>query len=80
MSELLIKKYFEENNIVKSNIESFDGFVEWRLQKVIDEIGSATPAVIPPEAEDVKLVFGKVRIEQPCIVEADGAKRKLLPS
>lgn len=80
MSEFLIRKYFEENNLVRSNIESFDGFVEWRLQKLIDELGSATPAVIPPEAEDVKLVFGKIRIEQPCIVEADGAKRKLLPT
>ncbi len=80
MSELLIRKYFEENNIVKSNIESFDSFMDWRLQKLVDEVGSATPAVIPPEAEDVKLIFGKVRIEQPSIIEADGAKRKLLPS
>ena len=80
MSELLIRKHFEENNIVKSNIESFDSFIEWRLQKIVDEIGSATPAVIPTDAEDVKLVFGKVRIEQPFVVEADGAKRKLLPA
>ncbi|MEK6807623.1 MAG: DNA-directed RNA polymerase subunit B'' [Nanoarchaeota archaeon] len=80
MSELLIKKYFEENNIVKSNIESFNSFIEWRLQKIVDEVGHATPAVIPPEAEDVKIVFGKVKIEQPSITEADGAKRKLIPS
>ncbi len=80
MSELLVRKYFEENNIVKSNIDSFDSFIEWRFQKLVDEIGSAEPAVIPPEAEEVKIIFNKIRIEQPSITEADGAKRKLLPT
>lgn len=75
----LVQKYFEEYNFVQSNIESFDGFVEWRLQKLIDEVGTATPAVIPPEAEEVKFVFGKIRVEKPSITEADGAKRKILP-
>ena len=75
----LVQRYFDEYNFVQSNIESFDTFVEWRLQKLIDEIGSATPAVIPPEAEEVKLVFGKIRIEKPAVIEADGAKRKILP-
>ncbi|MFH0868709.1 MAG: DNA-directed RNA polymerase subunit B, partial [archaeon] len=75
----LVQRYFEEYNFVQSNIESFDTFVEWRLQKLIDEIGTATPAVIPPEAEEVKLVFGKVRVEKPVIIEADGARRPIMP-
>lgn len=75
----LVQRYFDEYNFVQSNIESFDTFVEWRLQKLIDEIGTAVPAVIPPEAEEVKLVFGKIRVEKPAIIEADGAKRKILP-
>jgi len=76
---LLVKKYFEERNFVQSNIDSYNSFIEWRLQSLIDEIGTATPAVIPPEAEEVKFVFGKVRVEKPSIIEADGAKRKILP-
>jgi len=75
----LVQRYFDEFNFVQSNIESFNGFVEWRLQKLIDEIGNAVPAVIPPEAEEVKFVFGKVRVEKPSLIEADGAKRKILP-
>jgi DNA-directed RNA polymerase beta subunit len=75
----LIRTYFKENNLVQSNIESFNDFVNWRLQKIIDEIGTAVPAVIPPETEEVKFIFGKIRVEKPCIVEADGAKRKLYP-
>ena len=77
---ILLKKYFEANHVMQSNIASYDGFVEWRLQKLIDEIKEAVPAVIPPEAEEVKFVFGSIKVEKPSIVEADGAKRKILPS
>jgi DNA-directed RNA polymerase subunit B len=76
---LLVKKYFEENNFVQSNIESFNDFIERRLQKIIDEVAEATPSVIPPEAEEVKVVFGKIRIEKPTLIEADGTKWKILP-
>src|SRR3990172_10945267 len=76
----IINRYFEENNFVQSNIESFDSFVDWRLQKLVDELKEAVPAVIPPEAEEVKFVFGNVRIEKPSLIEADGAKRVILPA
>ncbi|MBD3262763.1 DNA-directed RNA polymerase subunit B'', partial [Candidatus Woesearchaeota archaeon] len=76
---LLINKYFEENNFAQSNIESYNSFVEWRLQALVDELGDATPAVIPPESEEVKFKFGKIIVEKPNIVEADGAKRNILP-
>lgn len=75
----LVSKFFEENNFVQSNIESFNDFIGWRLQKLVDELGEATPSVIPPEAEEVKIVFGKVRIEKPSVMEADGTKWKILP-
>ncbi len=76
----IVQKYFEENNFVQSNIESFDGFVDWRLQKLVDELKEAVPAVIPPEAEEVKFVFGNIRIEKPSLIEADGAKRIIFPA
>ena len=76
---LLVNKYFEENNFVQSNIESYNSFIDWRLQNLIDETGPATPAVIPPEAEEVKFKFGKITVEKPSIIEADGAKRRILP-
>ncbi|MBI4095945.1 MAG: DNA-directed RNA polymerase subunit B'' [DPANN group archaeon] len=76
---LLIKKYFEENNFVQSNIESFNNFVDVRMQKLIDEVGTAVPAVIPPDTEEVKFVFGKIKVGQPIITEADGSVRKIVP-
>ena len=78
--ELLIRKYFEEHSFVEDNIKSFNSFAEWRLQRIVNEISHAVPAVIPPDAEEVKFVFEKIRIEKPSIIEADGAKRRILPS
>ena len=76
----IVQRYFEDNNFVQSNIESFDSFVDWRLQKLVDEIKEAVPAVIPPDAEEVKFIFGNVRVEKPSLIEADGAKRVILPT
>ncbi len=78
-SQLLIEKFFEENKFVKSNIDSFNNFIDWRLQQIIDEVKEAVPAVIPPDVEEVKFVFGKVRVGKPSIIEADGSERKLTP-
>jgi len=77
---ILIKDYFAKYNFVQSNIDSFDDFIDWRLQKLIDELGEATPAVIPPETEEVKFRFGKIRVERPILVEADGSLRHVIPS
>ena len=76
---LLIKKYFEENYFVQSNIDSFNSLIEWRLQKIVEEQGEAIPAVVPPDVEEVKFRFGKLTIGKPRIVEADGADRILYP-
>ncbi len=80
MDHLLLRKYFEENTFVKDNIESYNSFIEWRLQRLIDEVGPVSPAVIPPDTEMVEFKFGQVRIGKPVFVEADGAERSILPS
>ena len=77
--KLLTEKYFEENKLIQSNIDSFDSFIDWRLQSIIDDQKYAIPAVIPPDVEEVKFEFGAIRVAKPEIVEADGAKRQLLP-
>ena len=32
----LIISFFEENGFVKSNIDSYNSFIEWRIQKIVD--------------------------------------------
>lgn len=78
-SQLLVKKFFEKNKLVQYNIDSFNSFIDWRMQKIVDEVHEAIPAVIPPEVEEIKFEFGAIRIGQPLIIEADGVDRKLLP-
>jgi DNA-directed RNA polymerase beta subunit len=77
--KLLVQKYFEENNLVGSNIESFNDFIDNQIQQVITEHKEAIPAVVPTEVEEVKFEFGAVTVKKPTIVEADGSERDLLP-
>ena len=76
---ILLKKHFEEESFVRSNIDSFNSLIEWRLQKLVEGLGSATPAVLPPGAESVEFKFGRIGIEPPKFVEADCVEHTLLP-
>jgi DNA-directed RNA polymerase beta subunit len=78
-SKILVKKFFEENNLVSSNIASYNDFIQNRIQQIISEQKEAVPAVVPPDVEEVKFEFGSITIRRPTIVEADGAEHDLLP-
>ncbi len=77
--DILIKKYFDENSFVNSDIESFNTFVEWELQKIVDENGTILPTIIPHTIDEFKIKFGKVTLGRPQITEADGSKRPIYP-
>lgn len=78
--KILIEKYFKEHSIIESNIQSFNHFVDKEIHKIVEELGEITPTIIPPEIQDFKIKFDKIRIEKPQIVEADGSKRDVYPS
>lgn len=78
-SKLLFEKYFQENSLVRSNIESFNDFVEKMLQRVVDESKIIEPTIIPPNVESFKIRFDKIIIGKPEITEADGSKRPIYP-
>jgi DNA-directed RNA polymerase subunit B len=77
--DILVKKYFEENSFVNSDIESFNNFVEVELQKIVDENGTILPTIIPHTIDEFKIKFGKVTLGKPQITEADGSKRPIFP-
>lgn len=77
---ILVKKYFEEQKFVESNIRSFNNFIEKGMQEVVDENREVEPAIIPHNIEKFRIRFGKIKVDQPEITEADGSKRKILPS
>ncbi|MEM4263527.1 MAG: DNA-directed RNA polymerase subunit B'' [Candidatus Woesearchaeota archaeon] len=78
-AKVLIENYFKENSFVKSDIESFNFFVEKELQKIIEENKVIEPTIIPPNVESFKIRFDKIWVTKPEITEADGSKRAIFP-
>jgi len=76
----LIKKYFEENSLVKANVDSFNNFIEKGLKDIVKEIGEIIPTIIPPDMEDFKITLDKIEVEKPSIIEADGSQRDIFPT
>jgi DNA-directed RNA polymerase beta subunit len=70
----LTRAYFSENSLAKQFITSFDRFVAGGMQDIIDQ-----QAVIEPQIEGISIKLGKVRIERPMVIEADGSRRPLFP-
>ncbi len=75
----IIGNYFSKHSIVESNIKSFDNFMERRMQEIVDEANEVIPTIIPSEVQDFKIKLGKVKVEKPQLVEADGSKRDVYP-
>ncbi|MEM4260795.1 MAG: DNA-directed RNA polymerase subunit B'' [Candidatus Woesearchaeota archaeon] len=78
-SRILIKKYFEENSFVKADIESFNHFIEYELQQIIDENKDIEPTIIPSNIDDFKIRLDKITLTKPEITEADGSRRIVYP-
>ncbi len=76
----LIRKYFEDNSLVKADIDNFSYFVDKGIQGIIEEIGDIVPTIIPQDIQDFKIKLDKIEVEKPSIVEADGSKREIYPN
>jgi len=72
-NHLIIKKYLEEHSLVESNIISFNEFIEHRMQELVDEISETM------NNEEFEISLGKVKIEKPKVIEADGSSSLILP-
>ncbi len=78
-SEILLKKFFEETSLVKSDINSFNSFVDNELQKIIDSNNEIEPTIIPHNIESFKIKLDKIWITKPETIEADGSVRQIFP-
>src|SRR3989338_1074661 len=70
---VLIKKYLEQHSLVESNILSFNDFFSNRIPQIIAEINESI------ENEEVDIKLGRVRVERPNIIEADGSSSIVTP-
>src|SRR3990167_4840096 len=75
----IIENYFRKHSLVDSNLKSFNNFMDKGIQQIINDVQEVIPTIIPAEVSEFKIKLGKVEIEKPQIVEADGSKRKVYP-
>lgn len=80
IGEILLKKYFDEHSLVRSNIESFNTFVEKELQIIVDQNKWIEPTIIPQNVDEFKIRLDKIWVTKPEIIEADGSKRLINPN
>ena len=78
--QLLLKKFFEENALIQSDLESFNEFVESGLNQILEENRIIEPTIIPPNVDDFKIRLDNIWVTKPKITEADGSERDILPS
>ena len=77
--KILIKKFFEEQSFVDSNIESFNIFMDKEIQNIVNENRDIVPTIIPPDVDEFKIRFDRIWVTKPEITEADGSKRSIYP-
>lgn len=75
MTKELLPAYFRENSLVKQHLDSYNKFIDNGMQSIIDRVG-----IIKPSIEGFEMHLGRVRIDTPKVIEADGAQRTVLPS
>ncbi len=76
--DVLFETLIKEKGFVSHQLDSFNDFIDNRLQNIVDDIGVIEPDVA--ELGDFKIKLGKVRVGKPSIREADGSVREILPS
>ncbi|MGC9149731.1 MAG: DNA-directed RNA polymerase subunit B [Candidatus Micrarchaeia archaeon] len=70
----LVLSFFEQHSIIAHQLNSYNDFIEYGAQRVID-----SQKVIEPNVEGYKFLLGKIRFEKPIITEADGSITELYP-
>ncbi len=71
----LIEAYFRENSLVKQQIESYNRFIDYGMQNVVDSIGT-----LKTNVEGFEIKLGKIRVEPPRYYEVKGGYRRIYPS
>jgi len=71
---LIVKKYLKDHSLVESNIKSFNNFIGKRMQEIVDEVSETI------DSDDFEISLGKIKVEAPKVIEADGSSSFIMPS
>lgn len=73
----ILQSFAKDRGFVRFQIDSYNDFITRRIPKVLKEIGEIKPEV--PELGELKIRLGKFEVGEPCVREADGSVRNILP-
>lgn len=71
----VVEAFLKEKGLVRQHLDSYNHFIEHGLQEVIDEVGG-----IDLDIEGIDVKFGRIRLEEPIVTEADGSHTKVWPN
>ncbi|MEA2003517.1 MAG: DNA-directed RNA polymerase subunit B'' [archaeon] len=77
MISSFLEYYRDNGRFISHQIESFNDFIDKRLQQIVDDIGEVK--IDLPTQENLVIRFGKVMIGPPEINESDGSTKTLKP-
>lgn len=72
-NHIVVQEYLKGHSLVESNITSFNDFLEYRIQEIVNEINSTI------DNEDFEIKLGKIEVGKPFVIEADGSSSKVMP-
>jgi len=64
----LVEAFLRERGLVRQHLDSYNDFIDYGLQRVIDDVGG-----IELDIEGVHVEFGKISVGEPWFREADGS-------
>jgi DNA-directed RNA polymerase subunit B len=73
----VMKSFFISKGLVRQHLDSYNDFVERRIQQIVSDVGKIEPD-IPDKDYFVRL--GRVEIQNPSVREADGSVRNIAPA
>jgi len=71
----VMEAYFADRGLVGQHLDSFNRFVKYELQEVVDSVARLTPKV-----EGYYVELGPITVEPPSVREADGSEHPLYPN
>ena len=70
----LVEAFIREKGLVRQHLDSYNDFVERKLQEIIDE-----QSVIETDIPGLYIKLGKIEVGRPIVREADGSTSEILP-
>jgi len=70
----VLKSLFDEKGLVRQHLDSYNNFIEYEMQAIVDESNE-----VVPDIPGFKIKFGKIIVGVPKVREADGATMEITP-